>query len=378
MVRLPPFLRDNHLDGFLFLGDSLCDPDLYYISRFLAGDRFALLAAERTTLLVSGMERGRASSESRADKVVTTSDYGIKEKLRTRTPDHAYLEVLLEFLKDQGIERLGVSKMFPVGIYKGLTDHFQVLVLDSPVPAWRAKKSLQEVEAIKEVQLACEEAMNAALNLIRRSEPSGEILLQDDVPLTSEKVRSTIEMALLEKGCEAMDTIVAGGPQSANPHSRGSGTIPANEPIVLDIFPRSKTSRYFADMTRTVVRGEAPPEVKDMYEAVKQAQDVGLKTLRAGIKGSEVHSRVCQVFQELGYPLEEKGFIHSTGHGVGLAVHETPSLSDAGEVLQEGNIVTVEPGLYFPEIGGVRLEDMALVKEGGCMNLTNFKRSLVL
>jgi Xaa-Pro aminopeptidase len=186
-------------------------------------------------------------------------------------------------------------------------------------------------------------------------------------------------MALLEEGCEAVDTIVAGGPAGADPHARGAGVLPANAPIVIDIFPRSKSSRYFADMTRTVLKGEAPPQVREIYEAVLQAQTTGISAIRAGISGKEVHSRVVEVFRERGYPDGEGcGFTHSTGHGVGLEVHERPSLGIAGEVLEANQVVTVEPGLYYPDIGGVRLEDLVMVKEGAYENLTHFERSLVL
>ena len=132
-------------------------------------------------------------------------------------------------------------------------------------------------------------------------------------------------------------------------------------------------------MTRTVLKGEAAPEVKEIYEAVRLAQAEGLKAIRAGVLGKEVHSRVSQVFLDQGYPTREgRGFTHSTGHGVGLDVHEKPSLSDTGEELQANHVVTVEPGLYYPKIGGVRLEDLVVVKENGSENLTHFERQLVL
>jgi Xaa-Pro aminopeptidase len=132
-------------------------------------------------------------------------------------------------------------------------------------------------------------------------------------------------------------------------------------------------------MTRTVLKGEATPEVKEIYEAVRLAQDEGLLAIRAGILGKEVHSRVSQVFLDQGYPeREDCGFTHSTGHGVGLDVHEKPSLSEIGETLQAAQVVTVEPGLYYPLIGGVRLEDLVVVTENGCENLTHFEKKLVL
>jgi Xaa-Pro aminopeptidase len=376
---LSNYRKEKDLEGLFFIGDSYCDLDMYYLSRFLAGDCFALLASDQLTLLVSSMEKGRASKESSADQVVSTSDYGAKEKLRALgTPEAAYLGVLRDFLKDHGIKRLGVLTSFPVGIYRALSEDFDVIPVESPVAGLRVVKSPSEIEAIKAAQRSCQASMKIAIDLIAASKPKGDILYSgDDVPLTSEKVRSAIEVALLEGGCEAMDTIVAGGDQAVDPHCRGSGPLPANSPIVLDIFPRSKSSRYFADMTRAVLKGEASPEVMEMFEAVTAAQDVGLAAVRAGVTGKEVHSRVAEVFKDRGYPeTEGKGFTHSTGHGVGLEVHERPSLSESDEVLEANNVVTVEPGLYYPGIGGIRLEDLVVVTSRGCDDLTVFERRL--
>jgi Xaa-Pro aminopeptidase len=287
--------------------------------------------------------------------------------------------VLKDFLNDQGMRRIGVPNRFPAGIFAHLSSQFQITLVDSPVSKWRSVKSKEEIEAIKEVQTACEAAMSLAVGLISQSSPRGEHIYLQEEPLTSERVRSAIEVSLLENGCDAVDTIVAGGLQAADPHSRGSGPLPCHAPIVIDIFPRSKSSRYFADMTRTVVRGEASVEVREIYDAVLDAQVAGLNAIKAGASGKDVHDKVCQVFRERGYPeRDEKGFTHSTGHGVGLNVHERPSLSEAGEVLKENNVVTVEPGLYYPEIGGVRLEDLVVVTETACENLTKFERQLVI
>ncbi|NYT01944.1 MAG: aminopeptidase P family protein [Methanosarcinales archaeon] len=353
---------------------------MYYLSRFFSLDRFALLAKETTTILVSGMERGRAALESSAGQVESTSDYGIMEKLKEfGKPEEAYLAVLVEFLQAHHIRRLGMPRSAPAGVYRELSQRLSVVLVDSPFRHSRAVKSPDEVRAIESVQRHCEEAMDAAVGLIARSTPRQGRLYVDGKPLTSERVRSAIEVRLLEGGCEALGTIVCGAPANANPHDQGTGPLPADAPIVIDIFPRSKTSRYFADMTRTVLRGEASPEILDLYQAVEEAQQIGLEAVKAGVPGWEVHALVCDAFRERGYPeQEDRGYIHSTGHGVGLEVHELPHLGQGGEELQAGNVVTVEPGLYYPELGGVRLEDLVLVDAGGRRNLTRYERRLVL
>lgn len=379
-TRLKKYLEEQNLDCLLLIGDSICDPDMYYLTRFSAVDRFTILATDIVTMLVSSMEHGRAMHESSADRVVSTSEYGIREKIKSLgKPSDAYIAALVEFLRDHGMHRIGVSERFPVGIFTPISKEFQTSIVESPVSRWREVKSDPEIESIKLVQRACEKAMRLAIESISRSKPKGEYIFADGNPLTSEKVRSTIEIALLEEGCDAVDTIVAGGIAAANPHARGSGPLPANSPIVIDIFPQSKSTRYFADMTRTVVKGEASPEVVDIYKTVVAAQNAGIESVRAGVDGKEVHARVSQIFKDRGYPEGvNSGFIHSTGHGVGLEVHERPSLSEAGDVLPAGSVVTVEPGLYYPDLGGVRLEDLLVVRPYGCDNLTEFERRLVV
>jgi len=346
----------------------------------LAGDRFAVLAQDKIAILVSSMEVGRARKESTAQEVLSTSDYHILENMKAgMRPEQAYAVALAGMLRDHGVRRLGIAQSFPAGLFRILARDFDVEILDSPVSRQREIKTEAEIAAIESAQRACERAMRRAVQLIAASEPKGGLLMRDGLPLTSEKVRGAIEISLLEDGCEAAETIVAGGRQAADPHAAGRGPLAADWPIVIDIFPRAKASRYYADMTRTVLRGEASLEVVEMYRAVLMAQERGLAAVSAGISGREVHERVSEAFSEMGYKEREGcGFTHSTGHGVGLQVHENPSLSEVGEELQAGHVVTVEPGLYYPEIGGVRLEDLVVVGPAGCRDLTCFERELVL
>jgi Xaa-Pro aminopeptidase len=353
---------------------------MFYLSRFLAGDRFAILLQEKTAILVSSMEKGRAKKESCADEVVSTQDYHITERLKSSGRlELAYSEVLKDFLRDHDIMRLGVAYSFPAGIFQHLSSHFDLQILESPARRARAKKSPREIEMITSVQRACERAMRRAADLIASSEPQADILIRQGQPLTAEQVRSAIDISLLEDGCEAAESIVAGGMQAVDPHARGTGPLPANSPIVIDIFPRSKSHRYHADMTRTFLRGEAPQEARELYDAVLAAQEAGIRAIRAGASGEEIHLAVSAVFLDMGYPERDGcGFTHSTGHGVGLDVHEPPSLGEGGEILEASQVVTVEPGLYYPDIGGVRLEDLVVVRSAGCDNLTRFGKDLVL
>jgi Xaa-Pro aminopeptidase len=207
-------------------------------------------------------------------------------------------------------------------------------------------------------------------------------LLYHNVPLTSEKLRSVIDTAILQACGLASNTIVAGGRQGCDPHEGGYGPLRAHEPIIVDIFPRSQKTGYFGDITRTVVRGRASEAVRKLYDTVLRAQKLGFKKMRANVPTAEVHRAVQQYFEQEGYQTGKKGgrmqgFFHGTGHGLGLEIHEAPRVSATStEVLKPGQVVTVEPGLYYPELGGVRLEDVALVTKNGARNLTRFEKVL--
>ena len=180
--------------------------------------------------------------------------------------------------------------------------------------------------------------------------------------------------------------IIAGSPECAMPHYRGEGPIRANAPVIIDIFPQGRTDHYYGDLTRTVVVGEISDEVRRMHESAIQAMDAGIETIREGVSGREVHAAVCQVLVDRGYGTTTEGFEgpdgvakmnHSTGHGVGLDVHEVPGLVPTAEDgLQAGDVVTVEPGLYLTGLGGVRVEDTGMVTAHGFDNFTTLTRSL--
>jgi Xaa-Pro aminopeptidase len=176
---------------------------------------------------------------------------------------------------------------------------------------------------------------------------------------------------------------VAGGDQACDPHDEGSGPLPAHRSIIFDVFPRSAATRYFADMSRTVIRGTASPELKRLYQAVKDAQEEAITRVRPGADGTKIHQGICDRFDAAGYATglvngRMQGYFHGTGHGVGLDIHEHPRISRNGSILQEGEVVTVEPGLYYPGLGAVRIEDMVLVTRDGCRNLTNYPKTFEL
>jgi Xaa-Pro aminopeptidase len=247
----------------------------------------------------------------------------------------------------------------------------------------RVVKTTEEVRHIEEAQRATEEAVAAAHAMLRRAEIKGEQLWLDGAPVTSERIKQLINVALMERGCIAQHTIVAGGEQACDPHNEGSGPLPAHRSIIFDVFPRSATTRYFADMSRTVVRGMPSPELVKLYQAVKDAQEEAITKIKDGADGMKIHQGICARFEKAGYKTgmvngRMQGYFHGTGHGVGLDIHEAPRISRTGSLLQEGHVVTVEPGLYYPGLGAVRIEDMVLVTRDGCRNLTNFPKQFQL
>ena len=375
----------NKADAFLMIGDSH-DADMYYATRFFASDPFTYLQTKDTSeiLLLSEMERGRAEMESRISDIRTTDEYNYRSKTKARgDPALGYVDCLAELLQKEGIKKITVPRHFPLFTAQTLKEEgFTVMPIKSPLREMRMKKDETEIEHITSVQDACEKAMQSAIDMIKNAIVTNGVLYHNGYTLTSKHIRAEIEHTLLDLGCEADSTIVACGKKSANPHWEGEGAIQANEPIVIDIFPRNKKSRYYADMSRTVLKGKPSKELADMYVAVIAAQDAAFAQIKVGAKCSDIHNAVCDAFEEMGYDSirnnSKVGFIHSTGHGVGLDIHEHPNVGDNDTVLEEGHVITIEPGLYYPDIGGIRIEDLVVVTKDGYNNLTKFEKEFVV
>jgi Xaa-Pro aminopeptidase len=373
-------LADAGADGYLLDADS-GDSDQRYLSGFDAPDEFVTLyTPEETVLLVSGLEYGRAVEESRADEVVRLSDYDFQEKVAEHGRGEARTRVCADFLDDYGVESVAAPERFPLGTADSLREQgFSVEVLPGDVVTEiRAVKADEEIEHVHEAQRANEAAMAAAEDLLAGATVEDGVLHRDGEVLTSERVTEEIEVTLLRHGCALDETIVACGADAADPHDRGSGPLRAGETIVIDIFPRNKATKYHGDMTRTFVVGEASDEVRERYDDTREAFEAALDAVEPGATGEEVHAAVCDVYEAKGYdtlrsdPSAETGFIHSTGHGIGLDVHELPRVSPSGGELRPGHVVTIEPGLYDPDVGGIRIEDLVVVTEDGYRNLTDY------
>ena len=265
--------------------------------------------------------------------------------------------------------------------YETLRGHGIRVRFRRPFFPQRAVKRSDEVAAIRRAGVASQKALMRARDIMHAATIGrGRALLFNGKQLTSECMKIEIERVFLEHGCQSGESIVACGVQASQPHNRGSGVLRAGQPIVVDIFPREMNSGYYFDVTRTFVKGTPTPELARLYDAVRRAQLAGLAAVKPGRRCSDVHTACADLFKELGFKTEEgEGFITATGHGLGLAIHEGPYVGPrSDDVLLPGMVITVEPGLYYKRLGGVRIEDTVLVTKAGCTNLTTLPKVFLI
>lgn len=377
-------LKIDAQSNVLIIADSETDANLYYASRFLAPDPFIYLKTHgKSFLLMNDLELDRARAQSTVDHVLPYSEYEARAKASgIKAP--GLTDVLHILMTEQSVSKWIVPGNFPLRHGDALRKRGHVLVTKGePFFEQRALKTAKEVDAIREAQCAVEAALDDTLDLLRRAEIRDGLLVLEGDTLTSESVRRHLDLSLMGKGCLAQHTIVACGVDACDPHNEGSGPLRAHQSIIFDIFPRSNATRYHADMTRTVVKGKASDALKRLYDTVLEGQLRGIRQIKNGVNGKTVHQGIVDYFERQGYETgviegRMQGFFHGTGHGIGLDIHEPPRVSRVDHLLQEGEVVTVEPGLYYPQIGAVRIEDMVLVEKDGCRNLTTFPKFLEL
>ena len=364
--------------AYLIIDSSERNSDLYYRTGFFVPDPVIFFEHDgEGTLVLSDLELERGRKEARVERVVPLGEWTARIRGGGRkSPGIA--EVAAAILGERGIRSLVVQRYFPVFYADALRKagfFVRTAKTDFLFPG-RLRKSPAEVSLIRKALHATAWAMRIAISIISDSEVKGSALYHDGKPLTSETVRSAVSSYLAPRGYTASNTIVAGGVQGSMPHEKGFGPLRAGWPVVIDIFPRSQENRYFGDMTRTVVKGEPSAELSRMYDTVLRGQKIAFSMIRDGVRSKDVHGAVTDFFTERGFPTaasgsgSPEGFIHSTGHGLGLDIHEPPRIGHGREVLREGNVVTVEPGLYYEHLGGVRIEDVVLVTRDGNQNLT--------
>jgi len=377
----------NH-DAILMISDSERDANMYYVTGFFAPDPFIYLqlSGGGKIMVMSDLEIDRAKAESKADRVLPATKYRkIAKDKGLENP--LFKDILGEVILELGVKSFLVPANFPIQYADFLREKgYLVSFKPDPFIEERAIKTEEEVENIRRALKHTEEAMSLAIDMIRDSKiKNGYLSWHGDI-LTSEMVKKAINVKLLENGLLAQHTIVAGGDQCCDPHNQGTGPLRANQTLIIDIFPKDMQSGYYADLTRTVVKGHATDEMKKMYGAVFEAQEVVFRMARDGADCTGIHNEVQKSLEQSSFKTGEmngrmQGFFHGTGHGVGLEIHEPPRMSITpseawGNKLKAGHVVTVEPGLYYLGKGGVRIEDLIVVTENGCENLTSFPKEL--
>lgn len=286
----------------------------------------------------------------------------------------------LAVLKKYGLvdESIEVAASFPVAIADYLRQQGITLQPVESLYPERILKTSEEVQLIQKSLLNTQEAFKHIEDILAAAKVKDAQVFYKDNVLTSEFLKIEAEKVLLEKGMFNVEgIIISSGPQAAIPHHRGSGEILPGQTIVCDIFPKDRISGFFADMTRTYCKGQPSLEAQKMYTAVHKAQQLAFNMVQPGVSFGEIHEAVVQFFYEQGYPKGPEGFTHSLGHGLGLDVHELPFVGKE-EKLKPGQVITIEPGLYYKAHGGVRIEDVVLVTESGYKNLTNFPNCWVI
>lgn len=371
-------------DARLIYASSETDANLLYATRFFAPDAFIFFTCQGGSFLVmSDLEIDRARKQARVDHILSQSE--VARSIRRKKKAIADTGEILNYLFTQKkIRTIEVPQDFPIWLADRLRKKgFRLQPSVGEFFQDREIKTRSEIRAIRRAQEAAVAGMEAAIEMIRRARiaSSGQLLLEGE-RLTSEKVKQRIAEASFRYGCIAAHTIVSCGRQTCDPHEEGHGPLRAHQPIILDIFPRSQQTGYWGDITRTVVKGRVSDRLALMYQTVLEGQTIGLSEIREGASGRQIHQSIMELFKSRGFVTRQKngrmeGFFHGTGHGVGLEIHELPRISPRAEApLRDGHIVTVEPGLYYPGIGGIRIEDLVLVTKKSHQNLTRYPKYL--
>jgi len=367
--------------ALLIVAASETDPDMLYATKFFAPDPFIFLQKNgKRTLVLSDLEIDRGRKQAKADEFVMFSqlEREVQGKSKKAPP---YEKVLAHFLRKRGIRSAIVPSNFALGYAQELmANKIRVRATNGLFWPEREAKSEKEIEMIGRALRITETGLKRAIEVLKASKPgAGKRLRWSGKTLTSEMLRAEIDSTILRAGGIPTGTIVAGGDQACDPHERGFGPLYANSLIILDVFPRDAKTGYFGDMTRTVLRGRASDAQRKLWETVKTGQTLALKKIKAGVDGMAIHKAIQKFFAERGFPTEVRkgrrvGFFHGTGHGLGLEIHEHPRLQKV--TLKARQVLTVEPGLYYPGLGGARQEDVVIVTKTGCKILSRFPKRL--
>ena len=387
---LDAILAEKGAESLLLYSESFKNSNMYYLTKFLAPDPFIFFKKVDTdpVIVVNQMEYPRAQKQSIVKDVRSYFDYKYLEVVKTAKEPHLGTMKFIANVTKKELDadtKICVPHNFPAMAADILREEgLTIKPMFDIVEKARETKDAGEINEIQAVQAVAEEVTAEAIDLIANADVDANgILIVKKEPLTVGKVKSFLGHQFLDHGfVMEEDSIVACGPKGSDPHYFGDpkDVLKANQPIILDICPRSVQKRYWTDMTRTIVKGKASDKVRKMFNAVLEARNASIDAIQAGTLGSNVYNVCCDVLEKAGYETTRggkqitRGLTHSLGHGVGLDIHEVPRMSELYKFpLKEHNIVTVEPGLYDPDVGGLRIEDIVKVTKTRCNNLTKME-----
>jgi Xaa-Pro aminopeptidase len=357
-------------DAFVHIGDRF-DDLLRYCTHFSGPDRdYAFVYGSGQSVLCAPRLFGEQAKREFIGDVVRTDN-----QQDGTTPITRAIEAIDELT---AATRILLPSHVSYRVISRLKDNFEVYTTNTDFG--RAQKTSKERTQIEGVQTAAQHGMARAEAILAETTVQQDALLWKGEALTTERLRREVNAVLAKQGVQdAGNTVIGAGRSCSDLHFTDNDEIHAGETVLLDISPRSK-SGYYADLTRTFVVGEIDTWTRNAYDAVRDAQDAALSALDNG-EGTEaqtVHQAVSAVLSDHGFAVGNVsvGMYHGTGHGVGLSLHEAPSLSSE-QPLKAGHVITVEPGVYDPEKGGVRIEDMIIVTQSGYENLTDYPRHLI-
>ncbi|MGN6734229.1 MAG: M24 family metallopeptidase [Candidatus Binatia bacterium] len=363
--------------AILLVAASEGDANMLYAVGFFVPDPFIFFQhREKKFAVLSDLEIDRAKKQAHVHRVLSLSLY--QRKLRQLGKPVAMIDVLDLILRERGIRSLIVPANFSALLSDQLrAKGFSVQIKRDPFWAERETKNRVEVAQITESLRIARLGLEAGIRMLKRTRTKRDgYLYLNGTRLTSEMLKTAVNTTIMAQGWLPSHTIISSGNQCVDPHHEGSGPIKANTSIIFDIFPRSQHNGYFGDLSRTVVRGRASDKLKEIYATVQAGQQIGYEQIRHGVNGKEVHQNILALFEARGFHTGRikgrmQGFFHGTGHGLGLDIHEPPRIAPVDAILRAGHVVTVEPGLYYLGIGGVRLEDVVVVTAKGNRNLTD-------
>lgn len=362
---------------------ATADSDMFYSMGGSICDSFFLVEKDgKRTIFLNVLEID--AFKERNSHIEALAIEPFQKKSLTLHPERGSAMGKLAYVILKDFDLLGstieVSRRFPLDVADYLRLQGVTLHIKTPFMPERSRKSAEEIGYIRSAQETTGRAFTLIENILRNSGIVNDSIIYKREILTGEFLKREAGSFLYTNGMDDPEgMIISSGRQAAMPHHKGKGLILPHQTIVCDIFPRSRESGYFADMTRTYAKGIPSPQAIKMYEAVKNAQDKALDLVKPGASAKDIHNAAAKVIKSAGFDVGKKGFIHSLGHGLGLDVHEAPSISSSSiDILEVGNVITIEPGLYYPEYGGVRLEDVVVVTENGFENLTNYPRNFTI